>query len=136
MVGIRGTSVLMTLKVRVTNHVMPMAIALILQGVAEVVEVFKILVEETVAKAMATAVVLASILFNLNHLQMLCHQQQKCKNNTSLTVSAKIPNGDGMMHMILLTQVNNKTKGTSCSGTRNVFLVVNRIQQIIFVIFH
>jgi hypothetical protein len=105
--------------------------------VAEVVEVFKILVKETVAEAMATVVVLASILFNLNHLQILCHQQQKCKNNTSLTISAKIPNGDRMMQMILLTQVRNKTaKGTSCSDTRKVFLVVNRIQQIIFIIFH
>jgi hypothetical protein len=25
----------------------------------------------------------------------MCRQQQKHKNNTSLTVSAKIPNGDG-----------------------------------------
>jgi uncharacterized membrane protein len=64
MVGIRGTSVLITLKARVTNHKMPMATALILQGVEEVAAVLQILVKETVAEAMTMAIVLASILFN------------------------------------------------------------------------
>jgi hypothetical protein len=80
--------------------------ALIFQGVDEVAAAFKILVKERLAKAMTMATVLASILFSPNHLQILHRQQQKLKNSTSLTVLAKIPNGDGMMQTILLTHVN------------------------------
>jgi hypothetical protein len=71
------------------------------------------------AIAMAMAVVLASILSIQNHLLILHCQQQQTLNSTSLTVLAKILNGDGMMQTILLTQVNKK--GTSCSDTETNF---------------
>jgi hypothetical protein len=76
------------------------------------------------AVTMAVVTVQASLPFK----RKLCPSWLDCQpllSNTSLTVLAKIPSGDGMKQM-LKTQVNKKTKqGTSCSDTRNVFLVVN-----------
>jgi hypothetical protein len=95
MVGIHGTNVLITHKVRVTSPVEPMAITLIMENMDKAEEAFLILAMATAAVAMATVAVLVSMLFRLK-LQLCLKCQQQFPNNTTLTALAQIPNGDGM----------------------------------------
>jgi hypothetical protein len=111
MVSIRGTNVLTIHREKTTSPMGEDAVDLILLAVV------------MAAVAMATVAVQASLPFKTK----LCPLWLDCQpllSNTTFTISAKIPSGDGIKKM-LKAQVNKTKQGTSCSDTRKVFLVVN-----------